>query len=233
MVANKKLNTGQINHLYAFTRQHFVEWYDLQTELVDHLANAIEAQWQQHPNRAFDEALQLEFKKFGIYGFQDVIIRKKQALQNVYNKLVWKFVKESFSFSVAIFLFSSLFLLIRVFALSEFGHYYFGGFIGLLLIILCGFYLKLEKIKKIRTKTKCKKYLLEDIIYRGGNYGIFASSVAPQIMFRFNAIDNLYLQLLVSLLITVMMLFFYFILYKMPIKIDDYLIETYPEYKLL
>jgi hypothetical protein len=27
-----------------FTRQHYVEYYDLQSELVDHLADAIEAQ---------------------------------------------------------------------------------------------------------------------------------------------------------------------------------------------
>ena len=44
-----KLTTEQIDQLYRFTRQHYVEWYDLQTELVDHLANAIEEQWQENP----------------------------------------------------------------------------------------------------------------------------------------------------------------------------------------
>ena len=39
-----KVNQKQIDELYLFTRQHFVEYYDLQTELVDHLANAIETQ---------------------------------------------------------------------------------------------------------------------------------------------------------------------------------------------
>lgn len=39
-----KLSTEQIDYLYQFTRNHYVEYYDLQTELVDHLANAIEAQ---------------------------------------------------------------------------------------------------------------------------------------------------------------------------------------------
>ena len=41
-----KLSAEQIERLYQFTRQHYVEYYDLQTELVDHLANAIEEQWQ-------------------------------------------------------------------------------------------------------------------------------------------------------------------------------------------
>ena len=39
-----KLTPQQIEQLYQFTRQHYVEWYDLQTELVDHLANSIETQ---------------------------------------------------------------------------------------------------------------------------------------------------------------------------------------------
>lgn len=54
-----KLNAEQVERLYAFTRQHYVEYYDLQTELVDHLANAIEEQWQKNPKLSFDAALQI------------------------------------------------------------------------------------------------------------------------------------------------------------------------------
>lgn len=52
-----KIKSIQIERLYQFTRQHYVEWYDLQTELVDHLANAIEQQWQENPNISFEDAL--------------------------------------------------------------------------------------------------------------------------------------------------------------------------------
>ena len=51
-----KLTEPQIQELYAFTRQHFVEHYDLQTELVDHLANDIEQQWQVQPKLTFEDA---------------------------------------------------------------------------------------------------------------------------------------------------------------------------------
>ena len=37
-----ELTTKNIEQLYKFTKDHFVDWYDLQTELVDHLANDIE-----------------------------------------------------------------------------------------------------------------------------------------------------------------------------------------------
>lgn len=57
-----KLSLEQIERLYQFTRQHYVEYYDLQTELVDHLANAIESQWLENPKLSFEQALQVEFK---------------------------------------------------------------------------------------------------------------------------------------------------------------------------
>ena len=61
-----KLNPSQIDRLFTFTRQHYVEYYDLQTELVDHLAHAIEAEWEQNPQFSFEEVLNNEFKKFGV-----------------------------------------------------------------------------------------------------------------------------------------------------------------------
>ena len=75
-----KLSAEQIERLYQFTRQHYVEYYDLQTELVDHLANAIEEQWQQNPKLSFEEALQIEFKKFGVFGFMDVVEQRQSVL---------------------------------------------------------------------------------------------------------------------------------------------------------
>ena len=65
-----KLSAQQIDQLYAFTRQHFVEWYDLQSELVDHLANAIEQEWEQNPNRTFEKPEQRisEIWSFWFYG---------------------------------------------------------------------------------------------------------------------------------------------------------------------
>ena len=65
----KKLSIDQIVHLFTFTRQHYVEYFDVQSELVDHLANAIETEWQANPKLPFDEALNKEFKKFNFRAF--------------------------------------------------------------------------------------------------------------------------------------------------------------------
>ena len=42
MLNIKTLTNEQIKNLFKFTKKHYVEWYDLQSELVDRLANDIE-----------------------------------------------------------------------------------------------------------------------------------------------------------------------------------------------
>src|SRR5210317_840822 len=92
----KKITESQIQDLYKFTRQHYVEYYDIQTELVDHLANGIEAQWNNNPNLTFEFALKREFKKFGVFGFMEVLEQKTKAMSKTYFKLLLKFAKEWF-----------------------------------------------------------------------------------------------------------------------------------------
>jgi len=58
-----ELTQDQIQQLYKFTRSHYVEHYDLQTELVDHLAHGIEQLQNENPSLSFQEALNQEFKK--------------------------------------------------------------------------------------------------------------------------------------------------------------------------
>ena len=97
------LTPSQINQLYLFTRQHYVEYYDLQSELVDHLANAIEAQIELSPKLTFDEALQIEFKKFGVFGFMDVLYKRRAVLNKKYYKIVWQYFKDFFGVPKIVF----------------------------------------------------------------------------------------------------------------------------------
>jgi hypothetical protein len=63
-----------------------VEWYDLQSELVDHLANAIETQWQENPKLSFNEALNKEFRS-SAFCFMDVVENVVTVLSKKYNSL--------------------------------------------------------------------------------------------------------------------------------------------------
>ena len=62
-----ELTQTHIEELYKFTRAHYVEHYDVQTELVDHLANDIEQIWSKQPKISFEEARDMSFQKFVVF----------------------------------------------------------------------------------------------------------------------------------------------------------------------
>jgi hypothetical protein len=92
-----KISDNQITELYRFTREHFVVHYDVQTELVDHLANDIEQIWVEQPILTFREAKTISFKKFGVFGFMDVVEQKQKAMNKRYWKILLRFIKEWFT----------------------------------------------------------------------------------------------------------------------------------------
>jgi hypothetical protein len=90
------LTAYEIQNLYNFTRKHFVEHYDLQTELVDHLANDIEELYIENPKLNFIEARDLAFKKFGVFGFMNVVTARQRAMNKRYYRYLWHYFKEWF-----------------------------------------------------------------------------------------------------------------------------------------
>lgn len=75
------LTDEQVSSLYRFCARHYVHYYDLQTELVDHLASAIEERMNSHPSLSFEQALEGVYKGFGIKGFADVVAERERQLE--------------------------------------------------------------------------------------------------------------------------------------------------------
>ncbi|MBP2283654.1 hypothetical protein H4V97_001972 [Flavobacterium sp. CG_23.5] len=231
-----KLTTSQIDQLFTFTRQHFVEWYDLQSELVDHLANAIETEWQENPKLTFDEALNKEFKKFGVFGFMDVVEKRQAVLGKKYNGLVWQHFKDFFGIPKIVLTIAMTLVLYSILKISRYNEWSFIGFY----LILIGFtfyeIFKNNKIKKRKKQTKEKRWLFEEIInqYR---------SFSGVIIFPFNFFVSIFNHsekylgndiwtLGLSFFLVVLGLLIFIIFKIIPSKAEDYLQTTYPEYKL-
>lgn len=83
------LSKEQIEQLFLFTEKKYVKWYDLQVELVDHLANKIEEEMEQNKTLSFDEALKKVYATFGITGFSRIVTEKSEQV-NKYNHRLWK-----------------------------------------------------------------------------------------------------------------------------------------------
>jgi hypothetical protein len=228
-----KINAEQVERLYAFTRQHYVEYYDLQTELVDHLANAIEAQWQENPKLSFEEALQKEFKKFGVFGFMEVVDKRQSALHKKYNKIVLMELQSFFSLPKIIGTFSSIGILYCLLKFFQEGYEIMQWLIAFLIVsFIIGMAFLSRKQKKETTKTG-KRWLLKDIIF---GYSSFSGALNIGVQFACRLSGNHYPEwfyAVFSLFFVVLFLTSYIVLFLIPSKSSQYLKETYHEYEII
>lgn len=86
----QKLTNQQIQTLYAFTQKKYVPYYDLQCELVDHLACEIEAQWELDTTVSFEQALDNTYKSFGIFGFTELVEKQQSKLHQHYLNIIFR-----------------------------------------------------------------------------------------------------------------------------------------------
>ena len=91
-----KLTAAQIDELFLFTEKKYVRYYDLQVELVDHLATRIE-EVMQHDKIPFEAALQKVYKDFGLFGFSKVVQEKEQQVKRAGRRLLWQEITKLFS----------------------------------------------------------------------------------------------------------------------------------------
>jgi hypothetical protein len=227
-----KLSTEQVQKLYNFTRQHYVIYYDLQTELVDHLANAIEEQWKENPKLSFEEALQREFKKFGVFGFMDVIEQRQKAMNKKYNILVWHHLKSFFRLPQIIGTLLSILLLFQTMKNIQFSNEVASILTFIILISFwTGMILMNIKRKKI-VEEEGKKWLLKDIIY--GYSSMAGMSYLPlQLFIQIEHHHNQIMLFIMSVVIVLMILIEYITFFVIPSKASEYLKQTYPEYELV
>ena len=227
-----ELTKEQIQGLYKFTREHFVEHYDVQTELVDHLANDIEQIWKEKPQLTFREARDTSFKKFGVFGFMDVVEKRQTALGKKYNKLIWKHFKAFFTIPKIFLTITLVFGLFWLFKLVFFYEIFTVAIIVIFFLTIVALIFERKKFKK-RTKKTGKKWMFEEII---SGYGSFSAILMlPIHVFngfsnRIDTLPNDYVLFGISLILVALFLSSYIVIVIIPSKAEDYLKETYPEY---
>jgi len=212
-----------------------VDWYDVQTELVDHLANGIEEHLQQNPNVTFESTLISEFKKFGIMGFNDVIEEKTKALNKRYRVLVWKYFKDFFKLPKIIL---TLFLTwgyysLLVFIENRFWLLLITCFI-LLFFPLRFFYKQVKRIKFLKKETD-KKWLFDSVVLQLGglsqifNIGIYVSIILD---LERRTLSTTILIVLSSFII-VFALVLYVSIFVVAPKLRKNMVNQHPEYKFV
>ncbi|BAO56285.1 hypothetical protein [Nonlabens marinus] len=232
-----QLTDQQIESLYKFTRQHFVEYYDLQTELVDHMANGIDQQWNENTNLTFEQARDREFKKFGVFGFMDVLEQRQKAMSKKYAKIVWQHFKDYMRLPKILgFVLSILiaYTILKYTSVSE--EFFLGAIVTSAIIYISATFYRRKQIKKTRVASD-KKWMFEDIIFSQAATGGVA--LIPlhfyNIFGRLSGISemNSVWILILSMIICSFYLFLYIMTVEIPQMADEYLEQTYPEYRMV
>ncbi|GGB77608.1 hypothetical protein GCM10007424_17100 [Flavobacterium suaedae] len=229
--APKKITAAQMERLFRFTREHFVEHYDLQAELADHLANAIEERWVQNSGLDFEEALQAEFKKFGVFGFSDIVEKRQNALTKKYYKLLWGYFKNFLHLPQFLGTFTAV---AAVYVLLQLSPYIYILFLFSIMVVSIIKLFKLKKGYNKKVKQSGHRWLLEDIIFSCGGFG---SMLYLPIQLSLHIYEEREMSALLTpvlaILIVAIILFEYVALYILPNKAQKHLLETYPEYSII
>ena len=228
-----KLTQTHIENLYEFTRKHFVYHYDVQTELVDHLANDIEEIWLENPHLSFEDARDKSFKKFGIFGFMDVVEAKQKQMNKRYWNIQLRFVKEWFTMPKVLttsLIFLGIYLVLQI----KYSEFIILGGLFLAVVFEMIFIYKDRKVQKQKTE---KIFLLEEMIgqTKGGFVSIGFVNIFNMVHLtkvEFSSLESHWL-ILIAFCTTIVIIMFYVTSYVIPSKSQELLQETYPEYKMV
>ena len=222
------LTSEQIESLFTFCRKHFVYYYDVQVELVDHLANAVEAEMKAVPEITFEKALEKVHAGFGIFGFAPLVAEKEKMAIKKERRLFWNICKEQFRWPKILLFFLLTILMFTLFSTDLISM----KWSIITIIFLAGFCNLYQTLKVSRTISKSgKKFLLSGMAqFTGLSWMPFYLLYYPR-MFEKNFFINihsplsiLFLSLCLSLLIILVIA-----LWQTISSVRDTLYKNYPE----
>jgi thiosulfate reductase cytochrome b subunit len=111
------LTFAEIQKIETFVKSKYVEYYDIQVELVDHLASAIETELEQYPNQDFEKVLLSQYKNFGLFGFSDFVTERAKATYSQSRKKYWRQFFEYFKLQK--FVYTILFFILTLLLVSN------------------------------------------------------------------------------------------------------------------
>ncbi|MCF6224462.1 MAG: hypothetical protein L3J34_12150 [Flavobacteriaceae bacterium] len=230
-----KLSTKNIDQLYKFTRIHFVEWHDLQTELVDHLANDIEQIWKEEPNLSFDQAKTKAFKRFGVFGFSDVIADKTNAVHKQYWRVFWNIFKDYFKLPKLLLILLTTLIIFTIVDLMENKITFLIITFWIIFTVPIIFFFKYNIALKRKFKESGKKWMVDEIIRQSGLIFFIGIQIPIQLLRYVNKdlfVLNTSWLLIASFFLSVFATFVYIVIKIMPPKLEEEMSKLYPEYNL-
>ena len=234
---NRTITSEETEKLFEFCRQHFVYHYDLQVELVDHIASSIEDQWKENPEIPFNTALLNTFKKFGISGFSKIKVQKQKELARKYNRLLWKYFLEFYRWPKILMTLAGTLVLFTLLRMVNNIAWVIVPYFALL-VIACLFYFYFVAPKKLKIPTVSGKtfMLLEYVnqiqmtVVLFSQTPIYAFNISRYL--HIHSINQPWVLLLISFFIVCLNIILYGQFFFVPEKIKEHFREQFPEFAL-
>lgn len=234
---NRTITPEETEKLFEFCRLHYVYHYDLQVEMVDHLASAIEEQWEMNPEFSFQEGLNNSFRKFGITGFSKIKQQKQKELARKYNRLLWKYFAEFFRWPKMLMTLAFTMILFTILKAVTSIAWVLVPYFTLLAIggTVYFFFISPNKLK-IKTSGNQKFMLIEYL--NSIQLAVILISQLPISMFNISrsfdlfSVHQSWVLLLISFFIVGfnIVLFGYF--FYIPIKVKEHFTRQFPEFAM-
>ncbi len=233
-MTKRTLTLKQIEQLHEFCTKHYVPYYDLQVELVDHMASAIESRWEKEPETTFDQALNKVYSDFGKIGFSKVRMEKEAHLMKKYQRMIWQYVGQFYKLPKIILTIVLSFLIFILFRSTEKDSLLVFIFIASVIVFELIFYIYIyPKYYSIRKLTK-KKFIMANI-FRNVQGGFIIMPVVIFNLFGFLG-DNsslsfpVWLELLASILLVLFSILIISFSFYIPKKIREHFKEQFPQF---
>jgi len=234
---NRTITNNETQFLFEFCRKHYVYHYDLQVELVDHLASSIEEQWKEKPELSFENALLNSFRKFGIHGFSKIKEQKQKELRKKYNRLLWKYLFDFFSWPKIVMTIACTIVLATLFKWIENDLWIIVPYFGTTTIFLVYYYYRIFPKRYKITSVGGKKFMILERLKDTQFLVIFFIQIPLQIPNFWNISNISVLKnnigiIAISLLIILFTISLFGELFYVPEKIKEHFREQFPEFAM-
>ncbi len=216
-MTERKLTPEQIEYLFTFVEQRDVKYYDVQIELVDHFASAIEKRWETNPELSFEDALRNEHWQFSRYDFYQIIGEKEEVLRKKYRKIEHSYILDFFRWPKIVATTFVTLLIYQVFSLFI-NYFRFVNTVVLADFLLVAIFSFLIYPRRYKVDLNVKKEFLLLQHLKSGKHYFMSVGRLPAILlmnsfflnqtFHFTFIDHPVFKLAVAFLISLTVIFF-------------------------
>lgn len=223
-----------MQELFTFCYKRGVKEYEIQEELVDHLATAIETLQEQQSTIGFQEALNHAYAEFGNMGFEQLVKSKKRAFRNQYNRLFLKFMGTFFRLPRIILTLALILILFTIIRFIEPTKIVTTYTLGILFAFHFWNSNSYHSARYGISKLGIKSFLLENYFNRlksRANDIIFGFNVSFLLFtIYFSVPENAWFDLLISFLLVLIIIYYYATMFYMPKLVKRHFEERFPQF---